>query len=133
MTLNTNGTFTYVPNAGWTSPDTFVYQANIAGPTATVTLSAAPIEAASGIVLSNLTYTSKVATQLSIKSPGVLSTARDVAGYPLSINAWTAGPGLTLSMDASGGFNATVPAAGTYTFTYTAKNSQGTVSAPSGR
>ncbi len=32
-------------------------------------------------------------------------------------------------MDPNGGFNATVAAPGTYTFTYKAQNSQGTVSA----
>ena len=32
LTLNANGTFTYLPNAGWTSPDTFVYQANTGRP-----------------------------------------------------------------------------------------------------
>ena len=40
------------------------------------------------------------------------------------------GPGTgTLTVDPNGGFNATVAAAGTYTFTYKAQNSQGTLSA----
>ena len=37
----------------------------------------------------------------------------------------------TVTVDATGGFTATVAAAGTYTFTYKAQNSQGTVSAAS--
>ncbi len=133
LTLNANGTFTYVPNAGWTGSDTFVYQANGTGPTATVTLNAAPMEAASGITLGNLTYTSNLATSLSIKPPGILSAATDGAGYPLTVNAASVTPsaGLTLSVDANGGFNASVAAAGTYSFTYKAQNSQGTVSAAS--
>jgi hypothetical protein len=70
-----------------------------------------------------------VATTLSIKPPGVLAGCTDVAGYPLTVNAAsvTPGTGLTLSVDANGGFNASVLAAGTYTFTFKAQNSQGTV------
>ncbi len=60
VTLNANGTFTYVPNAAATS-DSFTYCANgttsgttcSSGLTATVTLGAATIEAASGIIVNN--------------------------------------------------------------------------------
>jgi hypothetical protein len=134
LTLNTNGTFTYVPNIGWTGGDTFVYQANGTGPTATVTLGAATLEANTGIVMNPITYTSTVATSLSIKNPGILSVDKDNAGYPLTVNAASvstlSGPSAgTLSVDASGAFNASVTAPGSYTFTYQAQNSQGTVSA----
>jgi hypothetical protein len=98
-----------------------------------VTLGAAQLEAASGIVMNPITYTSNVATSLSIKSPGILSVDKDLAGYPLTVassvgNAPVASSGLTLSVDQNGGFNASVSAAGTYTFSYKAQNSQGTVS-----
>ncbi len=133
LTLNENGTFTYVPNAGWTGSDTFVYQANGSGPTAMVTLGAAPIEAAAGITMSNITYTSKMASYLKIPSPGVLSVDNDGSGYPLTVAASTvvipSGSGLSLIMDAKGGFVASVPSPGIYTFAYNAQNSQGTVSA----
>jgi hypothetical protein len=130
LTLNTDGTFTYVPNAGWSGVDSFVYQANGNGPTATVTLNAAPIEAASGIRLNPISYTSTLATSLSIKTPGILSVDLDNAGYPLSVVASSVTPstGLTVSVDATGAFNASVASPGTYTFTYKAQNSQGTVS-----
>ncbi len=132
LTLNVNGTFTYVPNAGWTGSDTFVYQAN-GNPavTATVILGAAPIEGSGGIVVNPITYTSTVAASLSIKSPGILSVDSDLAGYPLTVALPTvvAGSGLTLSVDKSGSFNASVTASGTYTFSYKAQNSQGTLSA----
>jgi hypothetical protein len=130
LTLNADGTFKYVPNSGWTSPDTFVYQANGNGPTATVTLAAAAIESAGGIGMGNITYNSKLATYLKIAPPGILSVDKDGAGYPLTVNATsvTPGAGLTLSVDPNGGFNASVSAAGTYTFSYKAQNSQGTVS-----
>ena len=134
LTLNTDGTFTYVPNVGWTSPDSFVYGVNGSSARASVTLSAATIEGSAGIVLSNITYTSNLARSLSIKPPGVLSVDKDLAGYPLTVvlsgaNAPVPSAGLTLSADSQGGFNASVAAPGTYTFTYKAQNSQGTVSA----
>ena len=96
-----------------------------------MTLSLAPIEAGTGIIVNNISYTSNLATYLKIASPGILSVDKDTAGYPLSVNAASVSPaaGLTLSVDPKGGFNATVAAAGTYTFTYKAQNSQGTLSA----
>jgi hypothetical protein len=137
LNLNANGTFSYVPetaDAFWTTgipSDSFVYQANGSGPTATVTLTAAPIEAASGITLNPITYTSKVATALKISHPGVLSVDSDANGYPLTVKTSTVNPvsGLTVVMSPDGGFNATVTSPGTYTFTYQAQNSQGTLSA----
>ncbi len=138
VTLNANGTFSYIPNAAGVAPDSFTYCANgsvtgttcSSGITATVSLAAASLEAATGITLNPITYTSTVATSLSIKSPGILSVDKDGAGFPLSVVPGSASPsaGLTLSVDPTGGFNATVAGAGTYTFTYKAQNSQGTVS-----
>jgi len=139
VTLNANGTFTYVPNASATS-DSFVYCGNGAtsGPAcATVTLGPAAIEAAGAIAMGNITFTSNVATTLSIKAPGVLVVDKDPAGHPLtavgsSVSGLT-GPGtLNVSLDPQGGFNATVSAPGTYSFTYKAQNSQGTVSSATG-
>jgi len=137
LTLNSNGTFIYVPNSGTTS-DSFTYCANgsvsgttcSSGLTATVTLGAAPIEQNTGITCAAQTYAS-TATSLSIKPPGVLSSCKDTAGYPLSValsaaNAPVPSAGLTLSVDPNGGFNASA-ATGTYTFTFLAQNSQGTV------
>src|SRR5712691_3583493 len=149
LTLNANGTFTYVPTGTGTNPDSFTYCANgkivaptppattatcSSGLTASVTMGAATLEGASGIRMGNITYTASVATSLSIKSPGVLSVDSDAAGYPLtvamtSVSALSGGG--TLAMDANGGFNASVTGPGTYTFNYRAQNSQGTLSASS--
>jgi hypothetical protein len=130
LTLNADGTFIYVPNAGWSGGDSFVYQANGTGPTATVTLGAASIEATGGIVVKNISYTSTLATHLKIASPGILSVDKDNAGYPLTVNAASVTPvsGLTVTVDPAGGFNASVTSPGTYSFTYKAQNSQGTLS-----
>ena len=134
VTLNEDGTFTYVANAIWTSPDSFVYCGNGAtsgAACATVTLGMATVEAASGIVMNNASYNSNLATMLKVLSPGVLSVDKDLAGYPLTVAASTvsASSGLTLILDAKGGFNASVTGPGVYTFTYKAQNSQGTLSA----
>jgi hypothetical protein len=139
LTLNSDGTFTYVPDASWaaatpTTSDSFIYQANgIATLTATVTLNKAAIEAASGIAVNNTSYTSKLATYIKIPPPGVLSVDSDAKGYPLTVATSTlsAANGLSLNMDANGGFSATVPGPGTYSFTYQAQNAQGTLSANS--
>src|SRR5882762_1343326 len=67
LTLNTNGTFTFVASA---ASGSFNYCGNGAtsGPTCTtVTLGAAPMEANTGIAMNPITYTSNLATSLSIK------------------------------------------------------------------
>jgi hypothetical protein len=141
VTLNANGTFTYVPTGTVTS-DSFTYCANgsvtgttcSSGVTATVTLGAATLEASTGITVNNITYNANMATSLKIPSPGILSVDKDAAGYPLSVAMTSvsalSGPGTgTVTMDSHGGFTASVSTVGTYTFTYNAQNSQGTLSA----
>src|SRR5438270_572886 len=130
LTLNPDGTFVYT--AG--TPISFTYCGNgtTSGPAcALVTLGAAPIESASGITCPGSAFPSTVATTLSIKPPGILAGCKDAAGYPLTVNAAsvTSTGFTTLSVDPNGGFNATVPGAGTYTFSFKAQNSQGTVAA----
>jgi hypothetical protein len=137
VVLNANGTFTYTPDSTWTastaSPgDSFGYCAN--GGTAvctTVTLNVGSVEAAGGIAVNNITYTSNVATSIKIPSPGVLSVDKDGMGLPLTVAASsiTFPTTWTLNIDKNGGFNASVPGPGTYSFTYQAQNSQGALSA----
>ena len=134
LSLNADGTFTYTG-----SPTMFTYCGNGIVPTtttphpaacATVTLGAAPIEAGTSITVNNDAYTSKLAAHLSINAPGVLLNDSDGAGYPLKVITASikAQAGLTVAVDATGGFNATAAAPGTYTFAYSAANSQGTPS-----
>ena len=74
-----------------------------------------------------------MATYLAIRNPGVLSGAKDAAGYPLKAVPGSVvlpqGSTLNVNLDPNGGFTASVPQPGTYTFTFQAKNSQGTMSA----
>src|SRR6266853_242047 len=135
LTLNANGTFTYVPNAG-TASDSFTYCANgsVSGTPATCSsglTAIASLGAATnvgGIICSAYSTTASMATYLAIKTPGVLAGCRDSAGLPLTV-ATSPAPTLsggTILVDANGGFTASVASAGVYTFNFTAKNSLGT-------
>src|SRR5438132_420286 len=150
LALNPDGTFSYVPNSGTTS-DSFTYCANGAvtagvcasGISTTVTLAACTgscLEAGSGITMNPITFTAN-GTFLKIQPPGILAFDKDGAGCTLTVNAAsvTPGAGLTLSVDANGGFSASVASCApvapattcSTTFTYNAQNSQGTVSSGS--
>jgi hypothetical protein len=127
VTLNANGTFTYIPNVG-TSTDTFTYCAN--GTTTTcalVTLGASTLTGPPTTVA--LSYTSTMATFLKIPSPGLTLGGKDPNGLPLTVvtTASTLSSG-TLNVDSNGGFTASVSGPGTYTFSYQLKNSQGALS-----
>jgi hypothetical protein len=138
VTLNRNGTFTYVPTGTATS-DSFTYCANgtvtgttcSSGITASVTLGASNI-VDSGITCNPTTFTASIATYLAIKTPGVLANCTDAAKLPLTVNTVTpvtvtAGTTSgTVIADANGGFTATSTGAGTYSFSVTVKNSIGT-------
>jgi hypothetical protein len=138
VTLNSDGTFTYTPNTGSLAvADSFTYCANgsvtgtvcSSGITASVTLGAAALEAASGITCTAPSFTSTMATFVREPNPGLLAGCKDAAGYQLSVVPMSITPatGLTVVADTAGGFTGSVSGAGTYTFTYTVKNVQGTV------
>ncbi|HZT00295.1 MAG TPA: hypothetical protein VFA40_26145, partial [Terriglobales bacterium] len=142
-TLNADGTFSFAATA---TSGSFSYCAN--GTTticATVSLGGATIESGSGITMGDHTFNSNVQTFMAIKSPGVLAFDTDGAGYPLTVAPATLAAGSVtgttgigpcgttptapcVALDKDGGFNAYVTAAGMYSFTYKAQNTQGTVS-----
>jgi hypothetical protein len=137
VTLNDNGTFTYVPTGTATS-DSFSYCANgtvsgttcSSGITATVTLGASNI-VDSGITCTAGTFNAAMATYLAIKTPGVLANCKDAAGLPITVDTATIAPagGLTVHADLNGGFTAIAPSAGTYSFQFQAQNSHNVLSA----
>jgi hypothetical protein len=126
LVLNPNGTFTYTGPA-----TTFTYCGN--GQTSgaacnTVTLSAAPIEAAALITCSVSSFTAKSSTYLAVKTPGVLASCKDAAGYLLTVDPTSiVATNVTVNADVNGGFTATSPTTPNPTFTFRAKNSQGTL------
>ncbi|MDE3009650.1 MAG: hypothetical protein KGI67_02070, partial [Pseudomonadota bacterium] len=144
VTLNADGTFSYAPFAGSTATsDSFSYCANgsvsagvcSSGITATVTLGASTVLASdgNGVSCTGSTFSSTVATSLAVKTPGVLAACADAANLPLTVEPASivvpAGSGLNVVPDAYGGFTATAPGAGTYTFSFLARNSLGVYSA----
>jgi hypothetical protein len=127
----TGATVSVTAVPGNATSDTFIYQANGNGPTAMVTLGAATIESASFIsCASPISYTASNATHIAIGTPGVLAGCTDAAGYPLTVDTTTVavptGSTLAVVPDANGGFAATAPGAGAYSFTFVPVNSQGT-------
>ncbi len=137
LTLNANGTFTYVPNSGTTS-DSFTYEANgNAGITTTVTLAACTGACLGAAPTANAdAYTSNVASTLHISTPGVLVNDIDPSGHPLTaviIGGSVTGGTVTLNSDGSFTASPSVPPTGagtaTVTFQYNALNSQNTASA----
>ncbi len=116
LTLNPNGTFTYVAGAGWSGPDSFGYCGNGAtsgAACATVTLSASALTNATVACNSNA-FAASNAKYLAIKTPGVLANCTDSQGLPLTVipstiavvsgSSTTTG---TVIADANGGFTAT--------------------------
>ena len=141
VTLNANGTFMYVPNSGSTATsDLFTYCANgsvtagvcSSGLTATVTLGPSNIVGA-GVTCTGTSFSSNVATYLSVQTPGVLAGCKDGANLPVtvvpsSITAVTGG--MTVIADANGGFTASGASQGAQSFTFVAQNSHGAKSTP---
>lgn len=127
FTLNNDGSFTYIPESGYTGEDTFTYyvhddqdkDSNAA--TVTITIAAVPNTTPSA---AEDAYGTVVDTPLTVHSPGVLGNDSDPDGDSLSavLGSGPAHGSLVMSDDAAGGFTYT-PATG-YTgqdsFTYMA-------------
>ncbi len=136
VTLNQNGTFTYVPNGAVTS-DSFTYCANgtvasgtcSSGVTATVTLGATTVTD-TGISCLDATFTSSIATQISIKPPGVLKDCKDGAGLALTVKGATSTAPITVGsaiIDINGGLTASGTAKSQQVITVPVQNALGTV------
>jgi len=142
VALNPDGTFTFTAASGFTGA-TFTYCANgtvtagvcSSGVSATVTLAAATVDASANITCDAIAFQSDSSNYISVKTPGILATCKDSAGYPLTVDPTSvvAAPGLTVFADANGGFVAstgsTSAAAAVGSFTFKAKSSYGTLSA----
>jgi hypothetical protein len=138
LTIQSNGTFTYVPPATGACGGTFTYLVNNSqSVTSTIAECDATSSAATGCQLggvpklANDSFTGTNAKVLTINPPGVLLNDVDPSGRPLSVDPLTVqSSGLTsLTVNPDGSFSAVAPAAGQYTFTYNVKNSQQTPAA----
>jgi parallel beta-helix repeat protein len=126
VTLSSDGSFTYTPNAHFSGPDMFAYSAltgvsNVAIVTLNVAFgNEAPIAANDG------TFSNNVGMQISVTKPGVLGNDTDYDGDTLTaVVAGSPLAGLTLNSD--GSFSYSGPA-GDYTFQYQARDASGTLS-----
>ncbi|MDN7904559.1 Ig-like domain-containing protein [Burkholderia diffusa] len=144
LTLNTDGTFTYLSSSA--TNDSFVYQSTNGTPpvTAKVTLTACTTsnKCLSVPTAGNASFASNIASQIQVGAPGVLASASDPAGLPLTaqIVASSATNG-TVTLNPDGSFTAvpTTPplaangaAAQTMTFQYKVTNTQNQTSANAG-
>lgn len=125
LTLNDNGSFTYIPNANTNGADTFTYQAddgNLLSNIATVTINVTPINDAP-VAVAN-TYTTDEDTPLTVTAPGVLGNDTDPDGNTLTAALVTNVTKGTLALAANGSFTYTPNANtnGNDSFTYRAND-----------
>src|SRR5690606_27985464 len=119
-TLNSDGSFTYVPNTNFTGEDTFTYRANNSiedSNLATVTIT---VNANTPPVAVNDAYTTAYNTTLTRAAPGVMTNDSDVEGDPITAVLVTNVSNGTLTLNANGSFTY-IPNAGfggNDTFTY---------------
>jgi VCBS repeat-containing protein len=133
LTLNADGSFTYVPDANYNGPDSFTYRASdgtLDSNPATVAITVTPVNDAP--VATNDAYSTNEDTPRTVAAPGVLGNDTDPDGNPLSAALGTPPSHGTLTLNADGSFTYT-PAAnynGTDTFTYRASDNGGAQSNP---
>jgi hypothetical protein len=121
LSLNADGGFSYVPNAGFTGSDSFSYQASNGGPpsdpaivTLTVSATNRPPTAVSD------SYAGLAGSTLTVQAPGILGNDTDPDGGALSAVLVSGTASGVLALNPNGGFSY-VPAAGftgTDSFTY---------------
>ncbi|HEY3053365.1 MAG TPA: Ig-like domain-containing protein, partial [Thermoanaerobaculia bacterium] len=125
VTLNANGSFTYIHDGSETTSDSFTYKANDGAADsniATVSITITPVNDAPVAV--NDTYSTNEDTALTIAAPGVLGNDTDAEGNPLTAALVTNVAHGTLALNANGSFTYT-PAAnynGPDSFTYRAND-----------
>jgi len=143
LSLNSDGTFTYAPDASWsastpTVSDSFVYIANGNSMiSATVTLGACTGTCLGGKPTTTAgNYFSNIASRFAVGAPGVFALATDPQGHPFINATLTDSAGGTVKLNKDGSFTAvpTTPPTGvataTVSFHYTVTNSQNTTSDP---
>ncbi|MCI0443225.1 Ig-like domain-containing protein, partial [bacterium] len=123
LNFNSDGSFTYTPDAGFIGSDSFTYHANdglVDSTIATVTISVTN----SAPVAVNDSYSTVHNVQLNVGAPGVLSNDSDADGDALNAVKDTDPPNGTVTLNADGSFTYTPNTGfvGTDTFTYHAND-----------
>src|SRR5213075_997700 len=128
LTLNGDGSFSYVPALNFNGIDTFTYKAtdgNAQSGIATATITVTPVNDAP-VAANDDNYTTPEDTQLTVVAPGVLANDSDVDGDALSA-VLVAGPShgtLTLNSDGSLVYMPALNFNGVDSFTYQATDGQ---------
>ncbi|MCP4106828.1 MAG: tandem-95 repeat protein [Desulfobacteraceae bacterium] len=123
LILNSDGSFTYTPEADWNGTDSFTYKAgdgstDSGAATATVTVSAVNDAPAAG----SDKYTTDEDTALTVEAPGILANDTDTEGASLTVSEFTEPSNGSLELNSDGSFTYTPKPDwnGTDTFTYKA-------------
>src|SRR5439155_897638 len=128
LTLNGDGSFTYMPALNFNGIDSFTYKASdgqAQSGVATVTITVTPVNDAP-VAANDDSYTTPEDTLLTVSAPGVLANASDVAGDPRTAVLVSSPAHGTLNLNSDGSFSY-VPAAnynGPDSFTYKANGGQ---------
>ena len=123
--LNSDGSFSYTPNANFNGTDTFTYRADsgtVTGSNAVVTITVAAVNDIP--VASNDSFVVMEDSILLVDAPGVLANDNDLDGNPLTAVLLSSTTYGTLNFSPDGSFNYTPNANfnGTDTFTYVASD-----------
>ncbi len=125
LTLNADGSFTYIAASNYNGPDSFTYRANDGtglGNTATVNLTITAVNDAP--VATPDAYATTQGTTLTVPAAGVLTNDTDAEGNPLTATTVTLPLHGTLTLNSNGSF--TYVPTGSYTgpdsFTYQAND-----------
>ena len=125
VTVNTNGSFTYRPDAGYVGADSFTYDARVLNlgvlvtDTATVDLTVTNPNAPTA---ANDAYSATTGVRLSVPAAGVLANDSDADGDALTAVLVDGGGNGSLDLNSNGSFTFTSGGSftGTRTFTYRA-------------
>ncbi len=121
VTVNTDGTYTYTPDANYFGPDSFTYTVSDGnGGMVTKTVSIDVTSVNDVPVANNDAYTLNEDTILNLPAPGVLANDCDIDGDPLTVALVTGPTHGTLTLNADGSFTYTPDADynGADSFTY---------------
>ena len=121
VTLNSNGSFVYTPNANFNGVDTFTYKANdgaVDSNIATVTITVSPVN--DEPVAMDDAYSTNQNTTLNVSAPGVQSNDSDVEGTTLISILVSSPSNGTVTLNGNGSFiyTPTTGFTGTDTYTY---------------
>ncbi len=125
LTLNTNGSFSYTPNANFNGSDSFTYRANDGAASSNLATVIITVNAVNDApVAAGDSYSTNEDMPLSVAAAGVLANDSDVDGNPLSAVLVSGPTNGSLTLNANGSFSYTPNANfnGTDSFTYRAND-----------